>query len=419
MIPFVFYFDDTFLDGYKVTMRSLLFHNPWFNNPVIIYCPPGFKNKSKIECIKLYKRTTFIPVIPENYSHINMKTGKEYFRQMFWKIDMFRTEAEKMVYLDTDLVIIGDISGLLDLKGDIVMARRDGHFNSGVMVIDKKCMGEKVYQKMLHFKKDAYRIPDQDLINAFFKGRIVKMPAMYNRKRLEYKKWKKKECLIVHYQKSKPWDVPEKKDILPFSYWWRYKDLPVVDKIGVLGSGTDADRYKNFHHLFNKLYLINAKSLLMFDDFPENCFKNKEIVHIVQHIKDSSLGKYYDKLGIKKIQSTARKGSHFRVPKKYPWFPDLLPWFMRDLGYEDYNFQTSTGIFGIEYALLHDCPKEVYLFGFNFYKTGWYGGKTKDFKMDLINKTKDHFIELVKKFKHIQFKGASDFKIDAPNWENI
>ena len=92
---------------------------------------------------------------------------------------------------------------------------------------------------------------------------------------------------------------------------------------------------------------------------------------------------------------------------------------MRERGYEDYQYEPSTGLFALEYALLHDCPKKVFLFGYNFYQTGWYGGKTKKYKQENIDKAKAHIERLVLEFCNVTFYGASDFSVDAPNWKKI
>jgi len=429
MIPFVFYLDDAFIEGYRTTIRSLLMHNPWFNNPVIIYHPKAFTMQAV--CAAYYKSTSFVEVQEGAYDHIDMSTGKHYFRQAMFKIDMFRTTAP-FVYLDSDLLIVGDISEMLTMEGDIVMAKRDGHFNSGVMVVNK---GD-CYKDMLKFSDKAYRIPDQDLINAFFKGRIARLPDKYNVKRIKYKNFKGKDKRIVHFQKEKPWDVPTAKGE-PWESWQRYAKLPDAGgKMAVVGSGSSVVRFKDFGG--DKAYVVNKPPetvlrIMSFNGTLPKC----ELVHVVQNIKDSAF-EDYKKYGIRRIQSTAFWKSAMRNPRWYPWEPELAPWFLYDRGYNqkswnkilegrsggkiiehDLRWWPLTGIFALDLAVLENCPSEVYLYGFDFYKTGWCDRPSKKMNDTLLAVGEKHLKAVVGENPNIQFKCASEYVVDAPNWENI
>lgn len=437
MTPLVFYLDGKFLEGYKVTVRSFLLHNTWWDGNIFVYHPKSFSLNARRECLKAYRKTTFVPVIESNYDKFDHTSSKHYFRQAFYKIDMFRTNRKQILYLDSDLAVVGSIKELTTFGGDIMMARRKGHFNSGVMVINRSCLGDEVYQKMLAFSDKAMRIPDQDLINAFFKGRITRMPDKFNLKRIDYKKWKSSDKRIVHYQKQKPWN--EKKKTGVWSFWHRYCDLPQNDRIAIIGGGADAGRYVEDHERFYRVYAVNARPRIMFDEWPQECLQDKEIIHVVQEIKAAPLSdEQYRKFNIKKIQSTAFWLSAFRKQGWYPFEPCLAPPWMADRGYDQVSWNKilagkpggkkittnlkwwpTTGMFALDFALLYDMPKEVWLYGYNFYKTGWYGGKTKKFNDTLVAVSKMHITKLVMEFKNVTFYCASDFKVDAPNWRNI
>ena len=117
-----------------------------------------------------------------------------------WVEEFFGAEVDRVLYLDSDLVVVGsvallwgaDLSGALlgavDIPGsqrgimNLGMRAEDGYFNSGVLLIDLKQWREtRALDTVLNYvAANPDRLPDvdQDALNACFHGR---------RKRLEYK----------------------------------------------------------------------------------------------------------------------------------------------------------------------------------------------------------------------------------------
>ena len=110
--------------------------------------------------------------------------------------------APRFLYLDADVLCVGDISPLfsLDLHGNIAAAVQDpdksGHafdhssyscdryFNSGVLLVDARAWNENditsnLYQ-LLSEKSHEFRSYDQDALNVVLDGRIEILPPDYN-----------------------------------------------------------------------------------------------------------------------------------------------------------------------------------------------------------------------------------------------
>ena len=177
-----------------------------------------------------------------------------------WVGDFFGPEVEKVLYLDADIVVLGDISKLwmVDLEGkmlgavdipgstrgdDLGLPRECGYFNSGVLLIDlaqwRSTGALATVLSSLDRRGRTFKDVDQDALNVCFHA---------NRKHLAYK-WNvitpfytpshdlqlsseeidevKKEGCIIHFNgRSRPWSYlcrhhrkPEYYTYLAYTEW--------------------------------------------------------------------------------------------------------------------------------------------------------------------------------------------------------
>lgn len=156
-------------------------------------------------------------------------------------------EYDRGIYLDSDIVVPGDISKLYneDLEGNVVGGCQDSstidieefasyfeqnagvdrheYINSGILLMDLKKlrelkMGAKFIDLLNKYHFDSV-CPDQDYINAMCAGRIKHLPARYNVMPVEGKAEVDDICLIHYNLFLKPWlydNIPYEK------YFWDY-----------------------------------------------------------------------------------------------------------------------------------------------------------------------------------------------------
>jgi lipopolysaccharide biosynthesis glycosyltransferase len=186
-----------------------------------------------------------------------------------WAADFFPESVDRVLYLDSDVVVVGDIRplwntdlggallGTVDIPGSqrgitkLGMRAEDGYFNAGMLLIDLKQWREiGAMQTVLDFvSANLDRLPDvdQDALNACFHGR---------RKRLDYK-WNviwpffreplalplareqievvRREACIIHYNGlSKPWsyfcDHPRKAEYEKYLRMTEWRDFVPPDR---------------------------------------------------------------------------------------------------------------------------------------------------------------------------------------------
>jgi lipopolysaccharide biosynthesis glycosyltransferase len=187
-----------------------------------------------------------------------------------WVGDFFADDIDRVLYLDGDIVVVGDVAplwctdlggtllGAVDIPGSLhgvttlAMRAEDGYFNSGVLLIDLKQWRETQALDTILRYVDAYPermryTLDQDALNACFHGR---------RKRLDYKwnaTWSffrepielplappeienvRREARIIHFNSNlKPWsyfcDHPRKGEYEKYLRLTEWRDFVPEDR---------------------------------------------------------------------------------------------------------------------------------------------------------------------------------------------
>ncbi|MFD0697769.1 FkbM family methyltransferase [Paenibacillus sp. GCM10027628] len=200
-------------------------------------------------------------------------------------------EIDKIVYLDSDVIILEDISNLYDLDiGDnysgasidysmlgnyysqnklpvldnqtvsnyynqIGFNKHDSYFQAGIMVFNLKKMREdNISEKIFELCKNVYYFQDQDVLNIAFQGKNFDIGYNWN---YESREWREKEWVlsflpdeikkkfnnsliiqkpsIIHFSwKRKPWVDPSSEFA---SVWWKnakeinFQRLPLISVI--------------------------------------------------------------------------------------------------------------------------------------------------------------------------------------------
>lgn len=193
-------------------------------------------------------------------------TGATYYR--IFIAELF-PEYEKALYLDSDTILLGDVSELFnaELGDNLVGAIADGavaaveefrlytkgvlgieaseYFNAGVLLINLNAFRNyRFYEKFCALLK-AYKFSvaqDQDYLNVLCKGKVCFLGGEWNRMPIEGEKTLPK---LIHYNLTlKPWHYG---NILFKEYFWEYarKDYYYQRICGELSAYTQEKRNKD------------------------------------------------------------------------------------------------------------------------------------------------------------------------------
>ena len=155
-------------------------------------------------------------------------------------------QLDRILYLDPDLVVLNSLRKLYEIDfGDNLFAaashiesrafrdlnrlrlnlpEQTSYINSGVMMMNLKLLRNESTQEVIDYineHKNALLLPDQDVLNALYAGRIIELdPMIYNLgdKYFYFKnvkipreerfdlEWVRRNTVVVHYYgRNKPW----------------------------------------------------------------------------------------------------------------------------------------------------------------------------------------------------------------------
>ena len=210
---------DSFVPGAVVMLGSFRDHHPGFEGDVVIL-HDGLSEESRTILEAVGGRVRFEPVRPELTARVARLRAAYPYRlypsAVFHVIHAFRLDGyRKVLFYDSDVLFQGPVDELFGADeallccGDLLFlmdrARDAGTlwplergaadadrpvlehtFNSGFLLIDGSCTGERVYADLLALMAPeawrglADRLGDQDVLNRYFAGRQTLASWTYN-----------------------------------------------------------------------------------------------------------------------------------------------------------------------------------------------------------------------------------------------
>lgn len=196
-------------------LKSLVDSNPRVREENIEFTVVSNElHESDLEtCRNIHQNITLKRYDASRYVSIQTPDGERRFGD-YSKFEVFRMEAERVVLLDCDTLILGNIDRLIDFKGNIA-ASRDlyiDQYNTGVMAIGGSAISEKVFSDLISLASIFGRTEhlDQDIINKYFYDEVEELPLSYNFLKTYHKPAFRNSELaghirILHYIAKKPW----------------------------------------------------------------------------------------------------------------------------------------------------------------------------------------------------------------------
>lgn len=259
MIPVFFAADENYVPYLAVAIKSLI-KNASREHEYKIYVMHDGINAENQARIKAYEEEGFEIIFKEmkaGFEQIkdeeNSRLRCDYFTLTIYFrlfIPAMFPEYDKGIYLDSDVVVEGDISKLYetDLEGNLIGACKDlsireiepfmvyveqsvgvdrmKYINSGVLLMDLKRLREAELDRRFlelyttyHFDSIA---PDQDYINAMCYGKIYDLPEEWDIMPNENRDIISNPQLIHYNLFAKPWMY---KNIQYEEYFWKYAKM--------------------------------------------------------------------------------------------------------------------------------------------------------------------------------------------------
>ncbi len=253
-IPIFFSTDDNYIPYLDIAISSLIENASKSYKYRIVVLNTGL-NQESVEKVKKNETENFIidfVDISKEVENIKNRFKNVYHFSVVTYYRLFIAslfpQYDKIVYIDCDLVVLGDISELYhtDLKGNILAATVEQfvqatepfqlyakeaigvnpktYINAGVLVIDlKEFRKNKIEEQFVHlitsYDFDVVD-PDQAYLNYLCYKKILILPTGWNKETLPTEPEGKLN--IVHYALyKKPWQYD---DVLYDEYFWHYAE---------------------------------------------------------------------------------------------------------------------------------------------------------------------------------------------------
>ncbi len=291
-IPVFFAVDDGYSPFLAVALQSMIDNASEENTYCVKVLNTDISPENKRKLGKYKRYNVSIEFVDLNY-YIEKVKDKLYTRDYYSKTTYFRLfipnlypQYDKVLYLDSDIVILDDIAKLynLDMGNNLVAAAPDdviqfnevfrvyaekvvgvadyrNYFNAGILLMNLHELRKFHFQEKFLYSLERITFPvaqDQDYLNRMCKGRVKLFDRVWNRMPIPDPKIKTENVKLIHYNLAfKPWHF---EDILYKEFFWMYAhETEYFDMIQhIRESYTEAQRIKD-NQMHKKLIRLAKK----------------------------------------------------------------------------------------------------------------------------------------------------------------
>ena len=292
VIPIFFAIDDGYMPFLAVALESLIENSSkkYYYSIKILYTNISEENKKKIN--KYKRENVNIEFVDLNY-YIEKVKDKLYTRDYYTNTTYFRLfianlypQYNKAIYLDSDIVVLGDIAELYnqDMGDNLIAAAPDdviqttkvfqeyaekvvgvadyrNYFNAGILLMNLDEFRKFDFQNKFLYLLETIKFTvaqDQDYLNRLCKGKVKIIDKAWDTMPIGNETLEEKDLKIVHYNLAdKPWHYD---NIKYKEYFWKYaKKTEYYNEICKIKENyseeerfNDMQQYKNLKSLAQK-----------------------------------------------------------------------------------------------------------------------------------------------------------------------
>lgn len=254
VIPIFFAIDDGYMPFLAVALESLIENSSkkYYYSIKVLYTKISEENKKKIN--KYKRENVNIEFVDLNY-YIEKVKDKLYTRDYYTNTTYFRLfianlypQYNKAIYLDSDIVVLGDIAELYnqDMGDNLIAAAPDdviqttkvfqeyaekvvgvadyrNYFNAGILLMNLDEFRKFDFQNKFLYLLETIKFTvaqDQDYLNRLCKGKVKIIDKAWDTMPIGNETLEEKDVKIVHYNLAdKPWHYD---NIKYKEYFWKY-----------------------------------------------------------------------------------------------------------------------------------------------------------------------------------------------------
>lgn len=219
-LAFASFVDENYLPGFLALLRSLALSNPGVCEDFVVL-HDDLRPQSVASIRALHPRVRFHRVDAARYDSYEKGDQDNYLvRKAYFILDVFRLrEYDTIITLDTDMVVLGDLTELLQLREGLAAVPQffygQHKLNSGLLVIQREYLSDEFCARIdATGRSGDYELDkhDQGILNSVLDGDFVQLDSRYNfvKRRLSGDKPVPDDTAILHFTgRHKPWQGGE------------------------------------------------------------------------------------------------------------------------------------------------------------------------------------------------------------------
>lgn len=327
VIPIFFAIDDGYIPFLAVAIKSLIENASKEYEYIIKVLHTNVKEKNVRKIKKFETENVNIEFVNLSY-YIKKVQDKLYTRDYYTNTTYFRMflpelypQYDKVLYLDSDIVVLGDISQLYNTEigtnlvaaapDDIIqynkvfqeyaekvvgVVKYQNYFNAGILLMNLDQLRKFNFQDKFLYLLGTVKFSvaqDQDYLNRLCKGRVTLINNQWDIMPVINRKINKEDIKIIHYNFAyKPWRF---EDVQYKEYFWEYaRKTEFLDEIQkIKDSYTEEERFQDREAEKALRELAQKENSCVGDDRilrkVNNNFNNektKERMQIIEKIED-------------------------------------------------------------------------------------------------------------------------------------
>ena len=325
VIPIFFAIDDGYIPFLAVALESLIENSSkkYYYSIKILYTNIKEENKKKIN--KYKRENVNIEFVDLNY-YIEKVKDKLYTRDYYTNTTYFRLfianlypQYNKAIYLDSDIVVLGDIAELYnqDIGDNLVAAAPDdviqtikvfqeyaekvvgvadyrNYFNAGILLMNLDEFRKFNFQDKFLYLLETIKFTvaqDQDYLNRLCKGKVKIIDKAWDKMPVANDDFDDKDLKIIHYNLAdKPWHYD---NIRYKDYFWKYaKKTEYYNEICKIKENySEEERFKDMQQFKTLKELAQKEADCVGDDRNyrreiQIIEKSKERLEVLKKIKE-------------------------------------------------------------------------------------------------------------------------------------
>ena len=325
VIPIFFAIDDGYVPFLAVALESLIENSSkqYYYSIKVLYTNISEENKKKIN--KYKRENVNIEFVDLNY-YIEKVKDKLYTRDYYTNTTYFRLfianlypQYNKAIYLDSDIVVLGDIAELYnqDIGDNLVAAAPDdviqtikvfqeyaekvvgvadyrNYFNAGILLMNLDEFRKFDFQDKFLYLLETIKFTvaqDQDYLNRLCKGKVKIIDKAWDKMPIANDDFDDKDLKIIHYNLAdKPWHYD---NIRYKDYFWKYaKKTEYYNEICKIKENySEEERFRDMQQFKTLKDLAQKESDCVGDDRSyrrevQVIEKSKERLEVLKKIKE-------------------------------------------------------------------------------------------------------------------------------------